>query len=157
MRNRNASFSEHLVNRSPLSPSRFIRFTFLYVIVALLTASLSVMSIASSVQRGLEPWQSFDQVHSHFFDIVVATASYPDDVVISWGWWMIPALSIVFAALSAFARESVLDYRAFGGWVRHQLLHRRSSSAKSTITSLLPLRFATFSHIRMVSHWITSK
>jgi pheromone a factor receptor len=140
-----SSFADHLENRSPLNMSRFARSAAVCTLFAVFVASLSVISISSAVAAGLSPWNSFGEVHSNYFDIVIISSlDFRSQAhlraTISWGWWMIPILSFVFFGLSACSRGSAKDYRAFGKWVWRKVSGKRDSDAKAHQSSLIPMQ-----------------
>ncbi|TFK26923.1 STE3-domain-containing protein [Coprinopsis marcescibilis] len=117
-RKSNSAFGTHLSERSAMTTSHFFR----RLTTGMAIAGVSVVAIIFSLFSipTLQPWNSWDDVHAHVsrINVVVSRQELGN---ISFDWWRVAVLSIIYIIFSFAAGEETRDsYK----WMKAQYARR---------------------------------
>jgi pheromone a factor receptor len=114
---RRSQFKELLSGNDNLNSSRYFRLMCLAGIDLTCTIPLSSFAIYSNVVFGIEPWISWQNVHSNFSNVILIPAliwrNQPDVVrSLEMSRWSSVACAFIFFAFFGFADEARKNYRS---------------------------------------------
>ncbi|KAI0350976.1 STE3-domain-containing protein [Trametes cingulata] len=131
-------FFSHIQDAPRISALAFIRPLVVSVFISLISFAVTIFSMTASLIAigGLQAWtvESWYQVHAEMSQVFVIPPSSRFELErIEAEWWVIPACTLIFVAMTALALvsgihsdERTKTYAALPGWF-HRLILRRSS------------------------------
>ncbi|EPQ55602.1 STE3-domain-containing protein [Gloeophyllum trabeum ATCC 11539] len=159
-----AMFSKHLQStNSGLTPSRYLRLLALSLAEMFWGLLVTILNMRFSLQAGLRPWISWENVHSDFSRINQYPLLAIPSTALSWTlflWWTVPVSAMLFFLFFAFGEDAMREYRAAVGWVRRTVLRQSvqsenkypfSSSSHSTYVHPPSLALVSFTFLLPVS------
>ncbi|KAL6308811.1 pheromone A receptor-domain-containing protein [Sparassis latifolia] len=125
---RRASFAAHLrQTTAALTPGRYFRLMSLAMVQMFWSLLVTCLDTWFSYRDGLEPWISWDNVHSDFSRIgQFPTVLIPrQDLIFTYFlWWTIPVSAYLFFIFFAFGQDAMREYGGYWIWIRRNVLRR---------------------------------
>ena len=137
---RRAQFRDLFPSSSGLNTSRYFRLMTLALTQLLGTSILSLYALVNAaLYNGIQPWVSWQYVHSDFGLIDQYTEAFlpPQVMRAELGMWSaIPILSALTFVFFAFGEEACSEYRKYWAWICRVILRRDPVSFQSQKSSL---------------------
>ena len=142
------------VSDSPISTNQYMCLIAMSATLILWGTVLTSIAIWANTSRGLQPWTSWEHVHSEWshVDVYIWTSMSPRSRSLALlSWWTIPVSSVIFFIFLGFGEDALSEYRRAGnaiiGTVRPGALPEREEKPKkgTPLASSFPdFRFAFF-------------
>jgi len=137
---RRAQFRDLFPSSSSLTTSRYFRLMALALTEILGTTIISLYAIINAaLNQGIQPWVSWQYVHSNFGHInqFPEVLLSPQVMSVELGLWsFVPISSALFFVFFGFGEEACSEYRKYWAWIRRVILRRDPS--QSTRKGSLP-------------------
>ena len=105
------------VSSSPMSTNRYLRLAAMSATLMLWSTVVTSLTIWSNSVRGLQPWVSWENVHSHWSHVdayVWILMSPQSRRLMLLFWWAVPVSSVILFIFLGFGEDASKEYRRAG-------------------------------------------